>query len=284
MNLQSILEVTRQESEERRSRVRLESLRQRILDMDPTRGFARALSTGTCGVIAEIKTKSPSMGRMSPGAEATAAAVHRIYAGHPVVSALSILTQRTHFGGSPEHLRRVRKEVSKPILRKDFIWDEYEVYFSRAIDADAILLMANVVTDPVRFAGLHDLATGLGLDVLCEVHTERELEVLPPGARICGINSRNFRSSGRFLLSRLARLLGRDVSVDTSAFELFGRLPPGVLRVAESGLNADNIGRVLERHPFEAALIGTSLLKNGLEGVPAELDRIQAAIAAVRKA
>jgi indole-3-glycerol phosphate synthase len=280
MNLQTILRAARRESEERRRRVRLESLRHRIEDMGPTLGFARALAGPACTVIAEIKTKSPSMGRMSRGADETAASVHRIYQEHPVVSALSVLTQHTHFGGSHGHLRQVRREVTKPILRKDFIWDEYEVYFSRAIGADAILLMANVVTDPARFAALHDLATGIGLDVLCEIHTARELEVLPPGARVCGINSRNFESGARFLVSRLARMVGRDASIDGDAFALFSRLPAGVIKVAESGLSAENFGPLLRRHRFDAALIGTSLLKRGLGGVKAELDKIQAAIAA----
>lgn len=278
MNLRSILETARQESEERRRRETLDALKRRVADLGPTAGFARALEARPCSVIAEVKTRSPSMGRMSGSAETAAEEVHRLYERHPIVSALSVLTQQTHFGGSPERLARIRAEVKKPILRKDFIWDDYEVYASRAMGADAILLMANVVTDPARFAGLHALAGELGLDVLCEVHTERELEVLPPGARICGVNSRNFKSGGRFLLSRLARLAGLDASVDASAFAVFDKFPPGVLKVAESGLSSRNLGAVLTRHRFNAALIGTALLRGGVEGVPSELDRIQAAI------
>lgn len=279
MNLESILQTTRQESEERRRRLPLEALKERAASRGLAAGFADALASHRFSVIAEIKTKSPSMGRMSREAEETAAAVHRVYERHPVVSALSILTQRAHFGGSPEHFEKIKAEVTKPVLRKDFIWDEYEVYFSRAIGADAILLMANVVPDPARFADLHALAVGLGMDVLCEVHTAGELGVLPAAARVCGVNSRNFKSSGRFLLSRLSRLAGRDASVDADAFGLFERLPPGILKVAESGLTADTLGAVVRRHPFQAALIGTSLLQGGLSGAEAELDRIRAAAA-----
>lgn len=283
MNLSHILDATRLESEQRRSKTTLDSLKHQIRDMGPALGFARSLSARPFSIIAEIKIKSPSMGRMSPEAEKTAAVAHLVYQDHPVVSAISVLTQATHFGGSEARLRAVRRETKKPILRKDFIWDEYEVYCSRAMGADAILLMANVVSDKNRFADLHSLAGQLGMDVLCEVHSGEELDILPASARICGINSRNFKSSRRFLLAKVVRFLGRDASTDMSAFGLFDqvarRLSPSCLKVAESGITAQNLPEVLKRHPFNAALIGTSLLKGGPEYAKEELDRLQSAAA-----
>jgi indole-3-glycerol phosphate synthase len=206
------------------------------------------------------------------------ASVHKIYDLHPAVSALSVLTQQTHFGGSPATLRKIHREVRKPVLRKDFILDEYEVYFSRSIQADAMLLMANVITDKGRFQALHDLAVGLGMDVLCEVHFEEELDRLPPNVRLAGVNSRNFASEGRFGLSKLLRHTGRDFTTDLGAFDLFGKLPPGCIKVAESGLTSKNIADVLGRYGFNAALVGTSLLRGGLQHTGEELDRFNQAI------
>ena len=138
--------------------------------------------------------------------------------------------------------------------------------------------MASVVTDRQRFKALHDLAVGLGLDVLCEVHDEAEIGRLPPTVRLCGINSRNFTSSARFGASHIGRLVGKDLTTDLAVFELFGRLPGECLKVAESGLNARNIGEVVRRYGFNAALVGTSLLKGDARHTTDELDRFEAAI------
>jgi indole-3-glycerol phosphate synthase len=209
---------------------------------------------------------------------------HKVYHEHPVVVAISVLTQNSHFGGSPEELMRIRGDIScrpKPLLRKDFIFSEYEVYYSRVIGADAILLMANVVTDKKKFAALHDLATSLGMDVLCEVHDEKEIDLLPETARICGINSRKFRGANQSkpLWRKVADTLSlgpkHDTQTDLSAFALFDRLPETALKVAESGMSAQNVGEVLARYPFNAALIGTSLLKSGMTELSLNLTRIQ---------
>jgi len=279
MTLQDILQATEAESAQRRRQDSLAVLKQRIADLPATLGFARRLAA-KFGVIAEIKVKSPSMGSMSASAEATAEAAHRYYQDHPIVAAISVLTQATHFGGSAQRLRTVRRETTKPILRKDFVQDEYEVYFSRAIGADAILLMANVVTDRAKFKALHDLANELGMDVLCEVHSREELAILPDSTGICGINARDFKRSGGFVISEAARRQGRDLSTELATFDLFPDLNPKWIKVAESGLAADNLGAVLAKYPFDAALIGTSLLRGGQDRIKPELDRLQAAIAA----
>jgi indole-3-glycerol phosphate synthase len=193
MTFETILAATRTESDERQRKFPLPVLQREIEKMGATRGFARALRQQPFSVIAEIKRRSPSMGEINPAALETA---HEIYRDHPLVSAISILTQNAHFGGSPDDLKKVRELTQsrpKPLLRKDFIFTPYEVYFSRWIGADAILLMANVVRDRAEFKTLHDLALSLGLDVLCEVHEADEIRVLPDTVRICGVNSRRFK-------------------------------------------------------------------------------------------
>lgn len=282
MNLQTLLDATRQESDGRKEKDSIKSLKAKIRDMPPTRGFIRQIASRPFSLIAEIKLKSPSMGRMSVMESQGLAHVHRLYDRHPVVSAISVLTQFTHFGGSPAALRQVHRETRKPILRKDFIEDEYEVYYSRAIGADAMLLMAGVVTDRARFQSLHDLAVELGMDVLCEVHDEKEIELLPPGVKLCGINSRNFQSGARFSVSKITRLVGRDFTTDLGVFELAARLPASCVKIAESGINAANVGEVLARRVFSAALVGTSLLRGGEKHTIEELDRFAAAIASAR--
>lgn len=280
MTLDDILDAARQESEERQRTVPLAVLKREVGKKGVTRGFARALRQRRFGVIAEIKYKSPSMGSISRLAIEHAASV---YHSHPLVAAISVLTQTAYFGGTMKHLADVRQKTQcrpKPILRKDFISEEYEVYFSRWIGADAILLMANVVTDRAKFKALHDLALDIGLDVLCEIHDEAEIDLLPDTAQICGINSRRFKgvNQKKTLGLRVRELLvgdaSRDTQTDLAAFNLFNRLPSQCLKVAESGISIENIGSVLGEHPFNAALVGTSLLRAGHD-MKAHLDRIQ---------
>jgi indole-3-glycerol phosphate synthase len=288
ITLQTILDATRAESEERQRKYPLAMVQRKVQKMAPTRGFARALRQQPFSVIAELKRKSPSMGKMIREKDIQTAL--QIYHEHPLVSAISVLTQSCHFGGSTDDLEKVRQMTQcrpKPVLRKDFIFSPYEVYFSRWLGADAILLMANVV-EREKFRELHDLAHSLGLDVLCEVHEQGEIDHLPQSAGICGINSRRFKGAGqkKTMARKLQELVGlapaHDTSTDLNAFQLFSNLPAGVIRVAESGVSSANIGGVLEKYPFDAALIGTSLLQSGREQMRKHLDRIRELALAVR--
>jgi len=292
MTLEDILAACRAESEQRQNKYPLAMVQRKVEKMGLTRGFARALRKRNFSVIAEIKRKSPSMGTVN---QAGLDVALQLYCSHPAVSAVSVLTQEAQFAGTPEDLKEVRKLTQsspKPILRKDFVFSPYEVYFSRWIGADAILLMANVVEDKDEFKRLHDLAISIGLDVLCEIHDESEIAILPDTIKICGINSRRFKGvSQKKPLLRLIHedILGTsildtgqgkaDTKTDISTFNLFDRLnaelPPGCLKIAESGISADNIGTVLEKHPFNAALIGTSLLRSSKDAMPKLLDKIQ---------
>jgi indole-3-glycerol phosphate synthase len=250
--------------------------------MAPPRGFAASLRSREFSVIAEVKRSSPSMGAINDRAIDVA---HEVYNAHPVVAAISVLTQGSHFSGSPSDLETVRRLTEgrspKPILRKDFIFSEYEVYYSRWIGADAILLMVNVVPDKETFGRLHGLALSLGLDVLCEVHEQSEIEVVPASVAVCGINSRRFKGASldKSGDSHASGSAARDMTTDLSTFdllpELTRRLPAGCVMVAESGINADNIGEILRRQKFNAALIGTSLLKSSRGESADLLDKIQ---------
>lgn len=277
MNLETLLDATRKESEARKTKDSFKSVKAALRNQEPTRGFAKRLSKSGFSLIAEVKIKSPTMGNMTGLAGSKIGEVHKLYERHAAVSAISVLTQETHFGGNPAILRKIRRETRKPILRKDFILDDYEVYYSRMIGADAILLMGNVITDKNKFRDLHDLAVSLGMDVLCEVHFEHELELLPTTVKLVGINSRNF-TSAKLGFSKYVKLAGKDITTDLAAFELFDRLPSNCLKVAESGLNAKNLGDILTHYAFNAGLVGTSLLKDGARFAEEELNRFQEAI------
>ena len=228
-------------------------VRSMIADAPPVRSLLAALD-GSFGLIAEIKQCSPSVGAMRSENVADAPMA---YEESSVVKALSILTNERHFGGSPEYLRTVRSHVSKPVLRKDFIIGEYQIREARAFGADAILLMASVL-DPSRLKGFHELVLELGMDALFEVHDEVEIAALPETARIVGINSRKFKANEGFVGA--AGSSEKDFSINLEAFDLVDRLPQGTLRIAESGLSAENISLVDKS--FHAALVGTSLLRD----------------------
>jgi len=232
----------------------------------PVLDFKEAVRGG--GIIAEIKVKSPSAGMMNPRLVQESPYA---YQESKIVHAVSVLTNKLHFGMIVESIKSVRKVISKPILRKDFIIDEYQVLEARAFGADAILLMAHPdILSPEDFQKLHSFARSLGLHVLCEVRSEDQILTLPKDVEICGINSRNFDGDIRFALSRLT---GGDFTTVLGAFNLISKLPRDCVKVAESGINPQNFAKVMEMG-FDAALIGTSLLKSPI-GIRAELEAFE---------
>jgi indole-3-glycerol phosphate synthase len=251
----------------------LADLRAMIADAPPVRRLDEVLES-SFGLIAEIKACSPSVGTMR--AENVAEAPHA-YEESSAVKAISVLTNERHFGGSMERLQEIRSLVSKPVLRKDFILEEYQVREARAFGADAILLMASVL-DPARLKGFQELALELGMESLFEVHDEEEVSALPAQARIVGINSRRFKApeeSAGFAAVGGAGSSEKDFSIRLDTFDLVDRLPEGVIRVAESGLDAGNVASVAEK--FHAALVGTSLLRDP-EGIHAGLFAFEEAL------
>jgi len=236
----------------------LADLRSMISDAPPVRPLDAALAS-SFGLIAEIKACSPSVGPMRAENVTEAPAA---YEESPAVKALSVLTNERHFGGSMKRLQEIRSAVSKPVLRKDFILEEYQIREARAFGADAILLMASVL-DAARLQGFYELTLELGMDALFEVHDEEEVAALPGNARIVGINSRRFKApeeSAGFAAVGGQGSSQKDFSIRLDTFDLVDRLPSGTIRVAESGLDAGNVASVAEK--FHAALVGTSLLRD----------------------
>ena len=149
--------------------------------------------------------------------------------------------------GNTDYLKQIRKITNLPIIRKDFIIDEYQVYEAKVIGADAILLIAAILDDE-KFKELYDLAYSLSLDVLCEVHNEEEMQrMINLGVKIIGINNRNLKTF--------------EVSLDTTK-KLASLAPEGTVLVSESGVLNDDDIKVLKASGADALLIGTAFMEN----------------------
>lgn len=252
--LDAILRDVRAELTSTRAQRPAAEIRRMLPDAPPPRPLDAALAPRFC-LIAEIKERSPSVGPMR---EENVKIALDAYEASPVVAAVSVLTNRMHFGMDIQRLAAARAVLSKPVLRKDFILEEYQVREARAFGADAILLMANVL-DASRLRGFHDLARELGMEALFEIHTSEERDLLPREAKLIGINSRKFKASAGFVGATGSS--DQDFSLDYSAFDLADQLPAGAVKVAESGISPANLDIVRGR--FHAVLVGTSLLRDG---------------------
>jgi indole-3-glycerol phosphate synthase len=267
--LDEILERKRSEIVAAKKQRDLGVVKRMIADVPPLRSFSGALGNGF-GIIAEIKRRSPSGGDMRRENVEQAPAA---YAKSPVVKCVSVLTNSTDFGMSIQDLSEMKAQIPKPILRKDFILEDYQVYEARAFGADGLLLMANVLTrDEMR--RLFELSRELGMDVLFEAHTKEEIESIPEGAKLYGINSRKFKTSTQTFASSTK---GSDFTVELDTFSLIDRLPKHAIKIAESGINSSQLPEVV-RLGYDAVLIGTSLLK-AVEGVGQMLAKFESALA-----
>ena len=208
-----------------------------------------ALNNDKVNIVAEFKRASPSKGPIRPAAEAAQIA-HEYEANG--AAAVSVLTEEGRFQGSLDDLRAVRAAVSVPVLRKDFIFDEYQLYETAAAGADAVLLIVAALDDQA-LGSLRRLAENeLGLDVLVEVHSGDELQrALACGATLIGVNNRDLRTF--------------DVSIETS-INMAQDLPAGVTAISESGLrSADELKR-LHLAGYKGFLIGESLMREESPG------------------
>lgn len=225
----------------------LREIEKKIADMPPPRGFLRRLrevaATRNPAIIAEFKRASPSKGLIRPGADP--AAIARAYekAG---AACLSVLTDAPYFQGSDADFQTARAASSLPMIRKDFMVDPYQIYESRALGADCVLLIMAALED-AQAREMFALARDLGMDVLVEIHDAQELErarAFKPD--LTGINSRNLKT----------------LAVDlNTAVSLAAHLPAGTFKVAESGIEnrADILN--LRRAGFHGYLIGESLMR-----------------------
>lgn len=198
--------------------------------------------TDLLGIIAEFKRKSPSKGMINEYAMPADVCLEYMQSG---ASALSVITDSRYFGGSNKDLSTARKFNYCPILRKDFIIDEYQVIEARSIGADAILLIAEVLPE-ARLKELSALAFSLGMEVLFEIHEEENITKLPADAKIVGINNRNLKTF--------------EVNVDHS-INLLSKLPAGVVKVAESGIDSPETALQLLNAGFSGLLMGERFMR-----------------------
>jgi len=208
----------------------------------PVRDFVAALSRDSINVLAELKPASPSRGVLREPFDASALAQSLEGAG---AAALSVLTEEEFFRGSLKNLREARKSVALPVLRKDFIFDPWQVWESRANHADSFLLIVAALGDS-QLRDLIALSRELGMEPLIEVHTQEELDrALAAEARILGVNNRDLKTL--------------TVRMETS-YELIGQIPDQCLAVCESGLRSNSNLQKLRAAGFDAFLIGEHLM------------------------
>jgi len=245
--LQRILAVKRDEVAAAAARVDLASMRAEAEATAPARDFVAALrapiAAGRPAVIAEVKKASPSKGVLR--ADFDPAAIARSYAANGA-ACLSVLTDRQFFQGAPEHLVAARAACALPVLRKDFVIDPYQVYESRALGADCILLIVAAL-DLARMQALEAAAHALGMAVLAEVHDAAELDLaLRLGTPLLGVNNRNLRT----FATRL------DTTLD-----LLPRIPAERLIVTESGILVRADVERMRASGIHAFLVGEAFMR-----------------------
>ena len=231
--------------EERRREVSLNVLRERAVELTSEKGsFARAISGSGISLIAEIKKASPSAGVIKQDLNPVAVAKEYEDAG---ADALSVLTEEDFFKGSAGILSEVRKAVSKPLLAKDFFIDEYQIYEAKANGADCILLITKILEEDI-LNGFLQIAEGLGMDCVVEVHNEVELDrAINSGARIIGINNRDLES----------------FEVDLEVTErLCGMIPESKITISESGIATRADVEFLMSAGVDAVLVGETLIRS----------------------
>lgn len=238
--LDQIVAEKRKEVAEKKTRLSLHEL-ERSLPVMPARDFRSALG-GRCALIAEVKRRSPSKGTLRKEFDPVLIAEAYERSG---AAAISVLTDGPFFGGSNADLFQVRKCVWLPVLRKDFVIDPYQVVETRAIGADAVLLIAAILGN--RLGSYVELARSLGLHALVEVHEREELDLaLAAGAEIVGINHRDLRTFAIDL---------------TKSVTLAPLIPAGISVVAESGIRSKEDILLLMKAGIHAFLVGESLMR-----------------------
>lgn len=215
----------------------------------PMRSFKKAIGEKGLSVIAEVKKASPSKGLIQPDFDPVKIACEYEKAG---AKAISCLTEEHYFQGSSKYLGAIRANVDIPILRKDFIFDEYQIYEAKAIGANAVLLIAALLTDD-EFKPLYDLAHSLELDVLCEAHDEEEaLRLVNMGCDIIGVNNRNLKTF--------------EVDIENTK-RLAALIPDETLLVCESGIKTNEHMKSALSWGADGVLIGETLMRSGAEGI-----------------
>ena len=267
--LQRIVATKHEEVAAARQALSLENLKSQVaVNKHPRRGFANALRASDIGIIAEIKKASPSKGIINHNFEPAQFAKQYEQAG---ASCLSVLTDRDYFQGDDSYLVQARESSSLPILRKDFMIDEYQIYQSYLMGADCILLIMACLDDS-QVQELHALSIELGMDVLIEVHTAEELEralQLPRSEHnIYGINNRDLNTFDVSLQTTLdlKNVLLRELAIN----DAFAANPNDNLQrpliVTESGIHSSDDIRLMLSHDIQHFLIGEQFMKTDHPG------------------
>jgi len=232
------------EDVERRS-IPINQLKAQLSDAADLRGALQALAGSEMKIISEVKRASPSKGDLGEILQPARLAAQYESGG---ASVISVLTEERRFKGSMKDFTEVRREVSIPMLRKDFIVTEYQVIESRVLGADLLLLIVAGLSQS-QYCDFHQMANELGMDVLVEIHNEEELErALEANPTIVGVNSRNLKT----------------LDVDPRAFDqLLPMIPSGVIKVAESGISERSEVAHVEELGADAILVGETLVRAG---------------------
>lgn len=240
--LEKIVAQKREEVEQRKKSAPLTYLQERINRQKPALDLAQALKGDHVRLIAEVKQASPSRGVLGPQVNPTELAQTYAEGG---AAAISVLTEENYFMGRTEHLVAIKEVVGLPLLRKDFIFDNYQVYESRAYGADALLLIAGILSQG-QLKELVSLSRSLGLRCLVEVHSEGEVErVVLSEAEIIGINNRDLRTFA--------------VDINTTR-RLRPLVPKEKIVVSESGIKSRKDIEKLRKWGVDAVLVGEALV------------------------
>lgn len=240
MMLDKIIKKKKQEVKRRSKRFPLNILKSKLKKSD--RNFKKAISKGFC-LIAEIKKGSPSEGIINKNFNLKK--IIKIYQKNENVKAISVLTDKKYFFMNLTHLSKIRKITKKPLLRKDFIIDEYQIYESRFYGSDAILLIARILTKN-KIKNFIELAKKYNMDCLVEIHNEKELKKLPDNVEIIGINNRDLDTL--------------KINLNTT-LNLIQKIPKNKIIVTESGYNSNKEIKKI-KNKVNTVLIGTSILKS----------------------
>lgn len=246
--LKKILARKQEEIADRSAQITIPQLIEKAKSASAPRGFAAAIaakiSAGQSGVIAEIKKASPSKGVIREDFNPAAIAVSYEKGG---ACCLSVLTDVDFFQGADEYLEMVRSASTLPVIRKDFIIDEYQIYEARAMGADCILLIVSALASE-QLNQLHDVALSLGMDVLVEVHDEAELDIaLTLDNPMVGINNRNLHSF--------------EVSLQNT-YKLLRKIPEGKIVITESGIQTPEDVASMREHHVHSFLVGEAFMRS----------------------
>ena len=245
--LDKIVADKRLEVAARREVVSLEHLKSLATGLPKGRSLKNALSASATGIISEFKRKSPSKGYIHPDADVVSV-VSAYQAGG--CSGVSVLTDYPYFGGTIGDFKAARAVLDCPMLRKDFMIDPYQIYETKVLGADVILLIASALTLDEAY-DLGELAHELGMEVLLEIHNEAELDYISRFTDMVGVNNRNLST------------FVTDVQI---SFDLSEKIPSGFVKISESGLSDPATVKSLREAGYKGFLMGENFMKHDNPG------------------